>query len=131
MRLNVNNQPPLRTFRTKLRKDLTPAEATFWNIVKGSKLDGRKFRRQHSVGPYILDFFCPSEKLGVELEGARHFGPHAAVYDEERKLFLQYFGIRVLRFENKMVFDELERTLTRIRENYGWRETTNVCRQVE
>src|SRR5688572_8955958 len=78
-RINVNSLPELRTFRTKLRKRMTPAEATFWRIVKGSKVDGLKFRRQHSVGNYVLDFYCPSEKLAIELDGSVHFNEHAAL----------------------------------------------------
>jgi very-short-patch-repair endonuclease len=94
---DVHNLPRLKTFRTKLRQTLTPAEAAFWRMVKGSKLDGRKFRRQQSIGPYILDFYCPSEKLGIELDGQVHFNETAAVYDQERKLFISRYGIKVIR----------------------------------
>ncbi len=124
MRINVHNLPPLKTFRTTLRKTLTPAEARFWKTLQNSKLNGRKFRRQHSVGTYILDFYCPSERLGIELDGEVHFNDAAREYDYERKLFLQYFGIRVVRFENELIFNELEYVLHRIRENFGWRERT-------
>ena len=62
----VNNLPTLRTFRKELRNNLTPAEARLWTLLKGSQLAGRKFRRQHSVANYILDFYCPSERLAVE-----------------------------------------------------------------
>ena len=118
---DVHNLPELRTFRTKLRKNLTPAEASFWNLVKNSRLDGRKFRRQHSVDRYILDFYCPSESLGIELDGEVHFNELAADYDYERKLFLQFYGIKVIRFENKLVFDEPEFVVDRIRSCFGWR----------
>ena len=124
MRINVHNLPPLKTFRTTLRKTLTRAEARFWKTLQNSKLNGRKFRRQHSVGTYILDFYCPSERLGIELDGEVHFNDAAREYDYERKLFLQYFGIRVVRFENELIFNELEYVLHRIRENFGWRERT-------
>ena len=121
---DIHNLPNLRTFRTKLRSSLTPAEAAFWKIVQDSKLDGRKFRRQHSVGGYILDFYCPSEKLAVELDGEVHFHDAAREYDYERKLFLQHFGIKVIRFENKQVFEDVEFVLYLIRLNFGWRERT-------
>lgn len=101
---------------------MTVAEASFWNIVKNSRLDGRKFRRQHSIGNYILDFYCPSEKLGVELDGQGHFNERAAVYDAERKLFLSYYGIKILRFENNLVFEEREFVVHRIRSFFGWSE---------
>ena len=121
---DAHNLPELRTFRTELRSHLTPAEAAFWNIVKNSKLDGKKFRRQHSVGRYILDFYCPTERLGIELDGEVHFKDSAARYDRERKLFLQHFRIKVIRFENKLVFEEEERFIYRIRESYGWQQRT-------
>ena len=117
---DIHNLPELRTFRTQLRSHLTPAEASFWNLVKRSALDGRKFRRQHSVGGYILDFYCPSERLGVELDGEVHFNDAAAVYDYERRLFLESFGILVLRFENWLVFAEPEFVLGKIRSFFGW-----------
>src|SRR5215213_6964711 len=62
-----HSRPYLQTFRTRLRKNLTPAEATLWKYLQRSQLDGRKFRRQHSVDDYILDFYCPGERLAVEL----------------------------------------------------------------
>jgi very-short-patch-repair endonuclease len=100
---------------------LTPAEAAFWKIVKNSNLDGRKFRRQHSVGKYVLDFYCPAEKLGVELDGEGHYNALQEIYDAERKKFLRYFGIKVIRFENKMVFEEPIWVIERVRANFGWK----------
>ena len=84
----INNIPELRTFRKTLRNKLTPAEAALWTVLKQSQLDGRKFRRQHSVGYYILDFYCPAEKLAVELDGEVHNSVSAQEYDRERTMFL-------------------------------------------
>lgn len=116
----INNLPYLKTFRKELRNNLTPAEARFWKIVQNKQFEGRKFRRQHSVGNYILDFYCPSEKLAIELDGQVHFNDAAREYDYERKLFLEHYGIKVLRFENKLVFEELEWMLDVIKSNFGW-----------
>ena len=121
---DFNSLPALKTFRTELRSHLTPAEASFWNLVKNSALDGRKFRRQHSVGKYILDFYCPTERLGIELDGEVHYNDVATEYDNERKLFLQQFEILVVRFENWLVFDEREFVVGTIRSFFGWRERT-------
>jgi len=93
--------------------------------VQGSKLDGRKFRRQQSVGKYILDFYCPEEKLAIELDGEVHFNERAAAYDHERTIFVRFFGIKVIRFENKLVFEDLDWVLHRIRSNFGWRSRDN------
>ena len=120
--LRPNNRPRLQTFRTKLRKHLTPAEATLWRALQRSKLDGRKFRRQHSVGNYILDFYCPAERLAIELDGQVHRSDRAELYDHERKLFLNYYGVKVIRFENFLVLDELEYVLHRIKSFFGWWE---------
>jgi very-short-patch-repair endonuclease len=115
----VNNKKSLKTFRRHLQRNLAPAEAKLWTYLQNSKLDNRKFRRQHSVDDYILDFYCPSERLAIELDGEAHNNPTWAEYDHERDLFLQYYGIRVLRFENKVVFEALDYLLDRVREEFG------------
>jgi very-short-patch-repair endonuclease len=122
---DIHTLPELKTFRTELRKYLTPAEAAFWTIVKNSKLEGRKFRRQQSVGRYILDFYCPSERLGIELDGQVHFNEIAMEYDHERKIFLRHFGIKILRFENKLVFEEAELVVHTIKSCFGWWRNNN------
>ncbi len=119
----INNLPALLAFRKKLRKDLTPAEAKRWTLLNGSQLDGRKFRRQHSVGRYILDFYCPSEHLAIELDGAVHDNDAAQAHDLDRRKFLEQMGIKVLRFENKLVFQQTEGVLVEIRRHFGWRGT--------
>ena len=101
---------------------MTPAEAKLWKMIRNSKLEGRKFRRQHSVGGYILDFYCPFEKLAIELDGQVHLSGAAQEYDYERKVFLEYFNIRVIRFENRLVFDEPELVLETIRNNFNWQK---------
>src|SRR5436190_11988857 len=93
---DIHNLPPLKEYRDDLRKNLTPAEAAFWNLVKNSRLDGRKFRRQHSIGSYILDFYCPSEKLAIELDGAGHFSSKGEACDRERTAYLESHDIRVI-----------------------------------
>ena len=118
--MELNNLPRLRTFRKELRTNLTPAEARLWSMLKNSQLEGRKFRRQHSFSGYVLDFYCPSERLAIELDGQVHNSDEAIQYDYERGLFLRYFGIRVLRFENKWVFEEPAGVLDTIRASFGW-----------
>jgi very-short-patch-repair endonuclease len=119
-RRGLNNLPHLKTFRKELRNNLTPAEAKLWTLLKGKQL-GRKFRSQFSVGNYILDFYCPSENLAIELDGQGHFEATQAEYDAERDLFLLHTGIKVLRFENKLVWDNPEGLLGEIKKNFGWK----------
>ncbi|MBK7394462.1 MAG: endonuclease domain-containing protein [Chloracidobacterium sp.] len=102
-------------YRDELRKNLTPAEAAFWNLVKNAKLDGRKFRRQHSIGNYIFDFYCPSEKLAIELDGEGHFVDHPGLNDRTKRQYAESHGIRVIRFENKRVFEDTQWVLDVIR----------------
>ncbi|HML76097.1 MAG TPA: DUF559 domain-containing protein [Anaerohalosphaeraceae bacterium] len=118
----LNNWPELKTFRRRLRSHLTPAEAKMWTYLKDKQLDGRRFRRQHSFGNYILDFYCPSERLAIELDGQPHFNTRAAVYDYERDLFLAHFDVLVLRFVNRFVFDNPQGVLNQIRDHFGWYE---------
>ncbi len=94
----IHNQRKFEGRRKHLRKKLTAAEATLWKLLKGQQLDGRKFRRQHGVDKYILDFYCPSERLAIELDGEHHFSDQGLEYDEKRTNFLMALNIRVLRF---------------------------------
>jgi very-short-patch-repair endonuclease len=116
----LNNLPQLKARRRELRQRLTPAEATLWKSLQNSQLAQRKFRRQPSVGPYILDFYCPAERLVIELDGYLHFTESGTAHDQERDAFLNGLGIRVLRFENQLVFKALEGVLAEIERNFGW-----------
>jgi very-short-patch-repair endonuclease len=115
----VNNLKYLKDNRKSLRNNLTPAEATLWKLLKSKQLEGRKFRRQHSVGNYILDFYCPAERLCVELDGAHHFTEEGMKYDEERTAYLKSVNIQVVRFENKIVFDDPGGLLDEIKSKFG------------
>ena len=118
MKTHIHNRKHLKPFRKKLRNNLTSAEATVWKSLQKSQLEGRKFRRQHSVGSYILDFYCPSERLCVELDGAHHFTSEGLAYDQRRTAFLNSMDIRVVRFENCRVFEDLEGVLEEVRANF-------------
>jgi len=113
-----HNKPTLKQYRKDLRKNLTPAEAFLWKQLQGKKLDGRKFRRQHSIDNYIVDFYCASEKLIIELDGQVHFNPTAQEKDLIRTEHLENLGFTVIRFENKMVFDNLSSVLQEIGEYF-------------
>jgi very-short-patch-repair endonuclease len=82
------------------------------------QLQGRKFRRQHSIGPYVVDFYCPKERLVVELEGSAHDSEQTAAGDEARERFLNTAGLAVLRLENRHVFENPEGVLDLIRQHF-------------
>ena len=119
MKNRLNNLKRLEAFRKDLRNNGTSAEATLWNELKNKKLNGRKFRRQHSFGPFIMDFYCPSEKLAIELDGKYHFTEAQFAYDERRTQYLNKYGIKVVRFENKEAFEDMEGVLKGIREEFS------------
>jgi very-short-patch-repair endonuclease len=101
--------------RRELRSNLTRAEAVLWANLKNSNLDGKKFRRQHGIGPYIADFYCPECRVIIELDGAGHYDVLARERDDLRTRFLTNLGMRVMRFENCQVMENLERVLEAIR----------------
>ena len=115
-----HNRVQMKTRRRQLRRNLTPAEATLWRVLRNSKFRGRKFRRQYSVGKYVIDFYCVEEWLGIELDGEVHRNEIAMRYDHERKLYLNGRGIKLVRSENYLVFEELDFVLDRIESNFGW-----------
>jgi len=108
----------MEPYRKRLRKNMTPAEAFLWTQLQNSQLEGRKFRRQHSILNYIVDFYCPSEKLIIELDGQYHFTPEVQEKDQIRQKALEGLGFSVIRFENKMVFDLLPSVLMEIKDNF-------------
>jgi len=120
----IHNKSYLKQYRTSLRNKSTPAEAFLWNYLKKSQLDGRKFRRQHSIDQYIVDFFCYEESLAIELDGEIH--NMRIEEDEIRDAYLKSKGIKVIRFENRFVFEHLDQVLDDIRKSFtphpGYRE---------
>jgi very-short-patch-repair endonuclease len=118
MRNALHNRKELKRFRKKLRNNSTSAEATLWKSLKGSQ-SGVKFRRQHSVGKFVLDFYCATKRIAVELDGDYHFTPEQVAYDERRTAYLRKFNIKVIRFENASVFEDWEGVLRKIREACG------------
>jgi len=114
----IHNKKHLETYRKELRKNLTSAEAYLWKQLQQRKLEGRKFRRQHSIENYITDFYCPEERLIIELDGQVHFNPTSQENDEKRTKRLEELGFKVIRFENKMVFDNLQSVLQEIKDNF-------------
>lgn len=118
MKSRNHNKKELLEKRKELRKSLTPAEAFLWKHLKAKQLAGRKFHKQHSIDHYIVDFYCPSEKLVIELDGQVHMNETAQEYDAQRTKYLEKLGLTVIRFENKMVFEHLKSVLEEIKNNF-------------
>ena len=94
--------------RRALRNSSTAAESVLWKAIKGRQIEGIKFRRQHSVGAYITDFYCPELKLCIELDGEIHNENWASSHDTIRTSFLNEMGITVLRYDNQVVYYHIE-----------------------
>ena len=108
---NVSNS---ESRRKELRNSPTAAETVLWRSLQRRGLNGHKFRRQSSVGPYIVDFFCPEKRVVVELDGAPHYDEEAVDYDARRTRYLKERGIHVVRIENKRIYKDLDGVLQEI-----------------
>ena len=114
----IFNKKSLKVFRKELRTNLTTAEAIMWTALQKKQLENRKFRRQHSIGNYIVDFYCPSEKLAIELDGADHYTLEGSENDFSRDKYLNSLEITVLRYENKDIFNNLDTVLEQIKSTF-------------
>lgn len=112
----IYTKPELCEKRKNLRNNSTESEKLLWIYLRNEQL-GVKFRRQHSIGNYIADFYCPSLKLVIELDGSGHFTPEGLEYDKIRQEFMNSLGIKTLRFNNNDVIKNIEGVLERIKEN--------------
>jgi len=104
----------LKTFARELRQNQTDAENALWYVLRDRRMAGAKFRRQHPVEPYVLDFYCHDLKLAIELDGGQHNEDAGRAHDERRSAFLASQGITVLRFWNNDVFQQTEAVLESI-----------------
>ena len=112
---HLHNKINLKLIRKSLRNYSTSAEAVLWTKLKNKQIEGLKFRRQHSIGNYVVDFYCPQLNLGIELDGEFHASYQDIIRDEKRDKFLLDLGIRILRFENKIVFEKPEEIIIQIK----------------
>ena len=100
--------------RRFLRKNQTRAESVLWQHLRGKKLEGWKFLRQYSVGPYILDFYCVKLRLAIEIDGGQHTKEEGLIYDKEREELLSHHNISTIRFVNNEILDGVEKALDKI-----------------
>jgi very-short-patch-repair endonuclease len=104
---SIYNNRARKNRRRILRKTQTPAEKRIWDLLK-NKRTGFKFFRQYSVGRYILDFYCPLRRLAVEIDGGQHNEDKAKAHDAVRTEFLESQNIKVVRFWDNEVFQNIE-----------------------
>ena len=110
------NDPITKLDRRRLRKNTTDAEQKVWSILRSRQMVGLKFLRQYSVGPYILDFYCPERRLAVEVDGGQHADMYCQQHDAHRDSYIRELNIRVIRFWNNDVLQNIEGVGERIKE---------------
>jgi very-short-patch-repair endonuclease len=101
----LHNHKYLKSIRKYLRNNSTASEATLWKLLKKNQVGSYKFRRQHSIANFILDFYCPQLKLAIELDGEPHAELANIARDTERDEYLSQNGITILRYENRWVYE--------------------------
>lgn len=108
--------PSTITLARSLRRSMTRSEQRLWLAVRGKQLGGVKFRRQHVLGPYVVDFFCSARRLAIEIDGGVHQDDEQQVHDARRDAWMHGQGVRVLRIPDKLVRDNIEAVLRLIAE---------------
>ena len=106
--------PKLFEFARNLRMNETEAEKLLWAYISKKKVNGLRFRRQHPVLYFIADFFCPKAKLIIEVDGGVHKLPSQYEYDKNRDKELAAYGLKVIRFTNDEVFNDIDMVIEKI-----------------
>jgi len=115
-KMHLNAKPSTFRNAAKLRREMTQAEKILWKALRNRQLGGLKFRRQHPISRYILDFYCHSAKLGIELDGKYHDEKSQQLYDVDRTENLALYDIQIIRFKSGDILNDLKKTLEIIQE---------------
>jgi very-short-patch-repair endonuclease len=115
--LFINNRSKYKCLRKGLRKKQTDAERKVWNFLRNKQILGFKFFRQYGVGGYILDFYCPRIKLAIEIDGGQHNENSVVLFDERRTKYLKSLGIKVVRFWNNDVLENIDGIYVKVLES--------------
>jgi very-short-patch-repair endonuclease len=110
--LRYNNY--LKRNSRRLRKNMTDAEKLLWSKIRGKQLKGLQIYRQKPIGRFIVDFYCPKASLVVELDGGQHYSEALRREDHLRDKYLESVGLRVLRFSDRDVFENLTGVLEKL-----------------
>ncbi len=114
--MKIHYEKKLKKFARNLRRNMTDAERFFWSKVRSRQLQGYQFYRQKPIGIYIVDFYCPVAKLVVEIDGGQHFDDQKMKKDKKRDAFLTGLGLRILRFSDREIFENIEGVIENVLE---------------
>lgn len=112
--MQVHNKRTLLKYRRRLRKDMTNAESILWEQLRARRLNGIKFKRQHSIGNYIPDFYCAEHRLVIEVDGKVHWQKEQMEKDALRDHHLNDMSYQVKRFSNYRIVNDLREVLLEI-----------------
>lgn len=110
----IFNQKSQNEKRRLLRNNATNTEQFLWNRLKGKQIRNLKFRRQFSIGKYVVDFYCPELKLAIEVDGETHCSEDEIEYDRIRQNEIENFGISFIRFKNEEIFENIEQVIRKL-----------------
>lgn len=103
---------------------MTGPEKRLWSRLRARQLNGLKFRRQHGIGPYIVDFYCPERSLVIEVDGDGHADPEQIEKDQQRDEYLQSIGLRVVRYTNDDLTKNVDGVIEDLQKRVGARSTS-------
>ncbi|MBI1803755.1 MAG: endonuclease domain-containing protein [Ignavibacteriae bacterium] len=133
---NIYNRLSERERRKHLRNNMPSAEVIVWSRLQRRQIHGCKFRRQFSVGPYVLDFYSAELKLAIEIDGDSHFQAGAETYDKARQISIEQLGVKFLRFTNidvyknlKGVFESISETIQEMKRDKASAQQTPCVQQ--
>ena len=109
--MSIKNPEKTKQLRRDLRQNMTEAEKLLWERVRNKQLCGVRVKRQYGIGPYILDFYIPRAKLAIEVDGKIHLNPEVKKKDMNKDAFLTRNGIKVSRFKNETVLNNIDSVL--------------------
>ncbi len=107
--------PKIFSNAKKLRENQTEAEEKFWLAVKDNQVEGYKFRRQHPLSIYVVDFYCHALKLVIEIDGEYHLDEEQQLLDQKRTADIEFQGSNVIRFTNEEVICRLPEVIDKIK----------------
>lgn len=100
MTRTLRGDPDKLEIKRRLRVEMTPAERTLWSKLCRRQFLGLKFRKQHGIGPFVVDFFCPEKQLVIEVDGEVHDDEEQKLYDHARAAYLCELGLKIIRYRN-------------------------------
>ena len=113
----IFNKNSIKGIRQHLRNNTTYSESRLWTKLRGRQLCGLKFRRQHGIDRYIVDFYCPELRVAIEIDGDSHYDEHGFVVEKQRENLIESLGITLLRFTNIEVNQNINGVLDKIVES--------------